>query len=150
VELVVLKGSVKLPRMMRGELGQQIVKGQTLPSGYLSPEEVERLLKAGILGAVVEPVSAAAKLPPTRGKWCRDPADLAGMSTLELLTAVAEIDPNCPVLHGGEELGEAALVQLLTADFEPVFRAPEPSTSVDRNRPPEGTLARARGRAKGV
>ena len=147
MDLIVLKGSVRLPRRPGVRSGVQIGKGQTLPAGHLSPEEVLRLQQAGIIGPKVEPAAKVEGLPPTRGRWCRDPADLAGLSVLELLYAVLEIDPE---FSGGEELGEAALVQLLTADFDPAFRRPSPAPAIDRSRPAEPTLARARARAKGA
>ena len=143
--LVVLKGSVKLPRVKRGEAGLHIGKGKPLPEGYLSEAEEARLVKAGILGPDAPASVQGSPLPPTRGRWCRDPASLAGLSIGELLTAVTEIDPE---FSGAEELGEAALVQLLTADFDPAFRLPSPAGSTDRNRTPEAALTRARARAR--
>jgi hypothetical protein len=100
-----------------------------------------------VIGPRVAPVVASAGLPPTKGKWCRDPASLAGLTVRELLAAVAEIDPE---FSGAEELGEAALVQLLTADFDPAFRLPAPAASADKVRPAAPALERARARAKGA
>lgn len=146
MDLIVLKGSVRLPRAKPGQRSIAVSKGGTIPPRSLSSEDVERLLKAGIVGPRAEPAVEKAGLPPTKGKWCRDPADLAGLSVRELLAAVLEIDPE---FHGGEEFGEAALVQLLTADFDQVFRQPGPPASSDRVRPAAPALARARAKAEG-
>lgn len=146
MDLVVQKGSLQLPRDTTVR-ARRIGIGQVVPPQSLPPEEVERLLKAGVLAIRMEDVShAPPTLPPTKGRWCRDPASLAGLSASELLTAVLEIDPE---FSGGGELGEAALVQLLTADFDPLFSLPPAAESSDRIRPSEPSLRRARERAKG-
>jgi hypothetical protein len=144
MDLIVKKGSVRLPRTKPGRPGLALRVGQTVPADSLPAEDVERLLKAGILGVAVPPPEPSDPLPPRKGKWSRDPASLAGLSVKELLAAVAEIDPE---FSGADDLGESALVQLLTADFDPAFRVPESSESVDRNRPSEPVLKRARARA---
>ena len=147
MDLIVLKGSLKLPRAQPSQVGKMVRRGEVVPPHSLPPEEVQRLLKAGIVGPRVAPVVEKGGLPPTRGKWCRDPASLAGLSVMQLLSIVTEIDPD---FAGGEELGESALVQLLTADFDQAFRLPEPPAATDKLRPSAPALERARARAKGA
>ena len=147
MDLIVLNGSLKLPRVKPSQVGTMVRRGEVVPPYSLPAEEIERLLKLGIVGPKAVPVVEKTGLPPTRGKWCRDPASLAGLSVVQLLSIVTEIDPD---FTGGEELGEAALVQLLTADFDQAFRLPEPPASTDKVRPSAPALQRARARAKGV
>jgi hypothetical protein len=133
--LIVAKGTLKLP-------GQAVYlrRGDAVPVGAIAPAEACALLAAGIL-AEAEPSGAAelgAPLEPA-GRWTHDPAALAGRDADQLRAMILDGDPSIDA----DDLSEAAMVQLLTSDFQP-SRAPRSPTSVDRHRPAPATLAAAR------
>lgn len=143
--LIVKSGSLQLPRAARNSRPAYVRAGQPLPEGALPLGEVKRLLAQGILVESAPAAPAApGGLPPTLGKWSRDPESLAGKSLEQLRVMAAEIDPDC----GAEVLNEPALVQLLTADWDPVFALPE-ARSADRSRPSPARVARAKRLSEG-
>lgn len=139
MQYVVKNGSLQLPRAKAGATPVRIHQGQALPANALPADEIQRLLAAGVLGVAVP--SAASRpqgLPPTRGKWQHDPAALAGKSVDQLRAMVLDTDSSVHV----DDLSEASLVQILTADFLPVFAA-SVSKATDRYRPGDVSLAAA-------
>ena len=139
MRLIVKQGSLQLPRSGRHR-APMLRKGDIVPPGALPREEIDRLIKAGILGVDADAVPApAAGLPPTRGKWQHDPAALAGKSLDQLRAMVLDADASVDV----DDLSEASLVQLLTSDYNPVFAAPQRKAN-DRHRPTPDALKVAR------
>jgi len=138
MNLVVKVGTVKLPGS--GPRRVLVRLGQLVPEGALPPADVERLISAGILGpAEAPPPPGVEPLPGPVGRWRHDPASLAGRSRDELLVMALDGDPEMDV----SGLSEAALVQLLTGDYEPAL-APPSARSRDRNRLSKGALRAAR------
>jgi hypothetical protein len=142
--LIVKNGTLQIPRATRTSRPTHIRRGEPLPEGALPPAEVQRLFSQGFLVESVPAQPEPAGLPPVLGKWCRDPASLAGRTLEQLRLMAAEIDPDC----GCEILNEPALVQLLTADWDPAFALPHAASS-DRSRPAAAKVAKAKRLSEG-
>lgn len=135
MDLIVKRGSLKLP-------GKPVLlrQGDVVPPFAVSPHEAAALVAQGVLGPSEAPqASAKSGLPPTRGKWQHEPAALAGKTADQLRAMVLDTDPSVHV----DDLSEASMVQILTADYMPVFAAPK-ARATDRHRPGEDALRAAR------
>lgn len=126
--------------------GLRVGPGQPVPEGRLDAAEIERLLADGVLAYAApaqedEPGTALV----SRGKWCKDPATLAGKTTPELRILALEIDPEVEVA----EMSHDDLLALLTADFTLAFRDEPAAAATDKVRPPDAKVARARAKAQG-
>ncbi len=125
--------------------GLRLGPGQPVPEGRLDAAEIERLLADGIL-AYPAPAEVLPEAPlVSKGKWCKDPATLAGKTTAELRILTLEIDPEVEVA----EMSHDDLLALLTADFALVFRTAQTEAATDKVRPPDAKVARARAKAQG-
>lgn len=132
--MIVLQGSVKLPSTGRGQAPVMVRRGERFPEGVLADKEIERLVAAGILGEAPRLEDRTSDgLPPTRGKWSLNPDTLIGLSAEQLRAKVTEIDAKLAA-DLPDEIDEAALVNILTADYDPIFDLPVPAVS-DRTRP---------------
>lgn len=133
----------------RGVAPVALAPGQSLPPDALPAAEVARLLRQGVL-AHPEPAADAAPagLPPRRGPFCHDPADLVGKTVDQLRVMVGESGSSeyagCDLLG----LDESDLVNILTDDFEPAF-VPAATVSKDRSRPDTALMRRAKRAAGG-
>lgn len=126
--------------------GLRVGPGQPVPEGRLDAAEIEALLADGIL-AYDAPADAAQTETSlvSKGKWCKDPATLAGKTTAELRILVLELDPEVEVAG----MSHDDLLALLTADFSLAFREDPAAPATDKVRPPDAKVARARSKAQG-
>jgi len=140
MQYVVKIGSLLLPRAKPGANPVRVARGHAVPEGALPASEIARLVAQGIIGpAEASGARIAGGLPPTRGKWQHDPASLAGKNADQLRAMVLDTDSSIHV----DDLSEASMVQILTADFLPVFAA-KVVRATDKHHPSADALAAAR------
>lgn len=144
MELIVKRGTVKVPNR-KGLHPELLKQGAVVPEGMFPAADVQRLIEAGVFGPKEAPAARAGARAKPRGKWCLDPAALAGKSMDELRIMVLEIDEDYALT---EEMTETQLIQLLTSDWD--LRAkPEVAVAKDRTRPARPKILTAKQLAEG-
>lgn len=130
VEYRVVSGALHLPRVPNTRGQKLIMQGEVVPSGVFSEEDIARWLKDGRIKQAAEAAPALERASNRhQGKWCVDPATLAGKNMEDLLLMVLEIDPE----YDTEPLAdEASVVRLLTRDWDPLF-VPGVASAKDRS-----------------
>lgn len=143
MELIVKRGSVKVPNR-KGLHPELLRQGQVVPEGMFPMADVQRLIEQGVFGEASAPAAPSAPAK-SLGKWRKDPATLAGKSLDELRIMVLEVDERYDLT---EDLDEAALVRLLSKDWDPRVRQ-DTAVAKDRTRPARPKIISAKTLAAG-
>lgn len=143
----VLRGAVYYNGM-----SDRLLKGDRFSKDTLPAAQLKAMIEDGRVGEVVEEAPEEESQEPcaTKGKWCHEPASLAGKSLEELLVMVIATDPD----QATDELdSEAAAIALLTSQYDERFQEPlassEDRTTAGSESGAQSDLDKAREAAQG-